>query len=82
MSDSRCFLVLPCRTAGDKIQDLEKGLQKAIALTEHLERVRQETERNSEARLWDLKEKLDYANTTKKRCVLNPSNPTNRVESD
>ncbi len=51
----------------ERIQELEKGLHKAISVTDHLEKRLQDTERHSEAKVWDLKERLDYANTAKQR---------------
>jgi len=38
-----------------------------IAVNSQLEQIRKDEERLAERRLWDLKERLDYANTSKRR---------------
>lgn len=37
------------------------------AVNSQLEQIRKDEERLAESRLWDLKERLDYANTSKRR---------------
>lgn len=57
-----------------RITELENQLAKAVEMTDALDQKRKDSERKFEQRIWDLKEKLDYANTTKRRyrlpCVL------------
>ena len=52
-----------------KIRELEASLSRTLGTVSEVERIRQETERKAEARVWDLKERLDYANTAKRRYV-------------
>ncbi len=57
------------RTAIDKIRDLERGLQQTTSLSSQLHRMKEESDRQHEARIWDLRERLDYAQTSRRRYV-------------
>ena len=49
------------------VEDIEAAeAAQAEGVARLKEAVRKEGERKSEARLWDLKERLDYANTSKR----------------
>ena len=52
--------------AREEIEALQAELQKAVEVTEHLEKIREDQQRSAEAKMWDLKEKLDYANQSRK----------------
>jgi hypothetical protein len=57
------------RTSEDRIRELERALLKANTMVQQADRVRQDVERRSDARIEDLKERLDYAQTSRRRCV-------------
>lgn len=52
--------------ARDQIQRLEVELHKAAEMTESIECLRREEKRTAETRIWDLKEQLDYSNTSRR----------------
>jgi len=52
--------------ARDQINRLEVELHKAAEMTESIECLRREDKRTAETRLWDLKEQLDYSNTSRR----------------
>jgi len=49
-----------------EIEVLQGELKKAVQVTEHLEKIREDQQRSAEAKMWDLKEKLDYANQSRR----------------
>ena len=46
------------------------ALRKAYETNDSLEKARQDSERRSSALVYDLREKLDFANAAKKRCAI------------
>jgi len=52
--------------ARDQINRLEVELHKAAEMTESIECLRREEKRTAETRIWDLKEQLDYSNTSRR----------------
>lgn len=64
-----------------QIQDLEMELKKALEVVENLERIREDQQRIADAKIWDLKEQLDYANTAR-RSLQNYSNYVRSAYND
>ena len=52
--------------ARDQINRLEVELHKGAEMTESIECLRREEKRTAETRIWDLKEQLDYSNTSRR----------------
>jgi ribosome-binding ATPase YchF (GTP1/OBG family) len=52
--------------AREEIEALQAELKKAVQVTEHLEKIREDQQRSAEAKMWDLKEKLDYAEQSRR----------------
>jgi hypothetical protein len=55
------------QTSTQRISELEEGLHKSIVAYEHLERRLNESTRENDSKVWELKEQLDHANTAKQR---------------
>lgn len=48
--------------AREEIEALQAELKKAVQVTEHLEKIREDQQKSAETKMWDLQDKLAYAN--------------------